>query len=68
MVDATAAGVLSTSFPTDSGARTVLQAVRGLGLAICRKIMRNLDSRITVESSTGKGTVFSLWFPLEVHE
>jgi pyruvate,water dikinase len=32
MVDAVAAGVLYTSFPTESGTRTVLQVVRGLGL------------------------------------
>jgi signal transduction histidine kinase len=38
----------------------------GLGLAICQEIMRNLDGRIEVDSSAGKGTVFSLWFPLEV--
>jgi two-component system NtrC family sensor kinase len=39
----------------------------GLGLAICQEIMRNLDGRIEVESTVGKGTVFSLWFPPEVH-
>jgi two-component system NtrC family sensor kinase len=39
----------------------------GLGLAICQEIMRNLDGRISVESTAGKGTVFSLWFPPEVH-
>jgi pyruvate,water dikinase len=33
MVDAVAAGVLYTAFPTVSGAHTVLQAVRGLGLS-----------------------------------
>ncbi len=32
MVDAAAAGVLYTSFPTDAGMKAVLQAVRGLGL------------------------------------
>jgi len=37
----------------------------GLGLAICQEIMRNLDGRMEVESIAGKGTVFSLWFPLE---
>ncbi len=39
----------------------------GLGLAICQEIMRNLDGRIGVESTAGKGTVFSLWFPPEAH-
>jgi pyruvate,water dikinase len=33
MVDALAAGVLYTAFPTPSGTHTVLQAVRGLGLS-----------------------------------
>ena len=33
MVNAAAAGVLYTSFPSASGATTILQAVRGLGLA-----------------------------------
>jgi pyruvate,water dikinase len=33
MVDAAAAGVLYTSFSEDSGPRTMIQAVRGLGLA-----------------------------------
>jgi two-component system NtrC family sensor kinase len=39
----------------------------GLGLTICREIMRNLDGRIEVDSAAGKGTVFSLWFPPEAH-
>jgi len=38
----------------------------GLGLAICQEIMRNLDGLIRVESTLGKGTSFSLWFPPEV--
>jgi two-component system NtrC family sensor kinase len=38
----------------------------GLGLSICQEIMRNLKGRIGVDSTAGKGTVFSLWFPLEV--
>lgn len=33
MVDAVAAGVLYTAFPTSSGPKTILQCVRGLGLA-----------------------------------
>lgn len=37
----------------------------GLGLAICREIIQNLKGRIDVHSESGKGTVFSIWFPLE---
>jgi two-component system NtrC family sensor kinase len=49
-------------FSTKSGDRQH----SGLGLAICQETMRNLEGRIRVESSGGRGTVFSLWFPLEV--
>jgi len=38
----------------------------GLGLAICRDIMRSLNGRIEVSSTVGTGTTFSLWFPPEV--
>jgi two-component system NtrC family sensor kinase len=38
----------------------------GLGLAICRDIMRSLNGRIEVSSAVGQGTTFSLWFPPEV--
>jgi len=37
----------------------------GLGLAICQEIMRGLGGRISVESSPGTGTVFSVRFPQE---
>jgi two-component system NtrC family sensor kinase len=37
----------------------------GLGLAICREIMRSLGGNISVKSSAELGTVFTLWFPLE---
>ena len=40
----------------------------GLGLAICQEIMRNLKGHIEVRSTLGKGTVFSLQFPLEIQE
>ena len=33
----------------------------GLGLAICKAIMKRLDGRITVESQPGQGATFVLW-------
>ncbi|MFH0900007.1 MAG: ATP-binding protein [Pseudomonadota bacterium] len=38
----------------------------GLGLAICREIMRGLGGRIEVRSKLGEGTTFNLWFPFEI--
>lgn len=37
----------------------------GLGLAIVRRIVKNHGGNINVESSVGKGTVFTLSFPLD---
>ncbi len=37
----------------------------GLGLAICRQIVRNHHGDITVKSETGKGTVFTIYLPVE---
>jgi two-component system NtrC family sensor kinase len=37
----------------------------GLGLPICQEIMHSLGGRIGVESSVGRGTTFTLWFPPE---
>ncbi|MBI5478880.1 MAG: ATP-binding protein [Deltaproteobacteria bacterium] len=49
-------------FSNKSGTKTH----SGLGLAICRDLMRSLNGRIDVSSTVGKGTTFSLWFPPEV--
>jgi two-component system NtrC family sensor kinase len=38
----------------------------GLGLTICQEIVRSLEGRIEVHSASGRGTVFSVWFPLSV--
>jgi signal transduction histidine kinase len=35
----------------------------GLGLAICKRIVEQLDGRITVESEVGRGTRFTMRFP-----
>lgn len=40
------------------------QGGTGLGLALCRKIIETHNGRIRVESVVGKGTTFTLRFPL----
>lgn len=35
----------------------------GLGLAICARIIDTFGGRVTVESTPGKGTAFTLWIP-----
>jgi signal transduction histidine kinase len=37
----------------------------GLGLTITRRLARLLDGDITVESSPGRGSVFTLWLPVD---
>jgi two-component system NtrC family sensor kinase len=56
---------LSRIFEPFFSTKSPLGRHTGLGLAICQEIMRGLNGRIEVASAVGKGTVFSLWFPLE---
>jgi signal transduction histidine kinase len=35
----------------------------GLGLAICKRIVEQLDGTITVKSEVGRGTEFTMRFP-----
>jgi heavy metal sensor kinase len=46
-------------------ARTSSEKSTGLGLAIVKEIVNAHDGRIEVESEVGKGTVFSLFLPIE---
>jgi signal transduction histidine kinase len=38
----------------------------GLGLAICRKLVEMHGGRLTARAAAGKGTVMSIWLPLQV--
>ncbi len=40
----------------------------GIGLSLCHEYARLLGGDITVESALGKGTEFSVWFPVEFAE
>jgi pyruvate,water dikinase len=71
MVDAAAAGVICTSLQTDFGSKTVLQAVRGLGLAAVDgsvepdTVTLDRSSRRILELKTGFQDIALLCAPVE---
>ena len=54
-------------YTTKNGPDASGQGGTGLGLAACQKIIEQHNARIRVESSPGKGTAFTLKFPLVAH-
>ena len=44
---------------------TTFKEGTGLGLSICRNIIKDHKGTISVESKSGKGTIFNIYFPLE---
>lgn len=44
---------------------TTFKEGTGLGLSICRNIIKNHKGTISVESKSGKGAIFNIYFPLE---
>lgn len=44
---------------------TTFKEGTGLGLSICRNIIKDHKGTISIESKSGKGTIFNIYFPLE---
>ena len=44
---------------------TTFKEGTGLGLSICRNIIKDHKGTISVESKSGKGAIFNIYFPLE---
>jgi signal transduction histidine kinase len=55
-------------FTTKTGPDSSGKGGAGLGLSMCREIVEGHKGRIRVESTLGKGTAFTLRFPVEVEE
>jgi len=50
--------------PTHSDKHTIEQKGTGLGLCICRDLVRSAGGSITCETQTGRGTIFHITLPL----
>lgn len=58
--------IFDAYFSTKSGPDETGKGGTGIGLSTCKTIMENHGGRIRVESSVGKGTCFTLMFPIPV--
>ncbi|MBI1901211.1 MAG: sensor histidine kinase [Planctomycetia bacterium] len=58
--------IFEAFFTTKTGPDASGKGGAGLGLSMCREIIESHKGRIRVESTLGKGTAFTLRFPIEV--